>query len=102
MAKEVIFADANELVLLLKGKAGRESHIFNCTDVQRISFSNYTDKKLFGLIRKSARRITIVCKGIGPIEFDELKHLTYFEGYLELLRKFAKENRVTFYDFPKE
>jgi len=102
MAKQYIFSDANELILLLKGKAGRESHIFNCTDVQRVSFANFTAKKLFGIIRKPARRITIVCKGVGPIEFDEPNHQQFFDGYLTDLRKFCKENRVTFYDFPAE
>lgn len=102
MAQQYIFTDANELVLLLKNGNRRESRIFNCTDVQRVSFSRFTEKKLFGLKTVSGRRITIVCKGLGPVEFDEPSHKEFFEEYLTLLRAYCRENRVTFFDFPKE
>jgi len=99
MAAQYIFTDANELILLLKGKAGRESHIFNAADVQRISFSRASGK-LLGVIPVSTRRITIICKKLGTVEFDETRHKQFFETYLTLLRRFCAENRVTFYDFP--
>lgn len=102
MAQQYIFTDANELVLLIKNGNRRESRIFNSTDVQRISFSRFTEKKFLGLKTVSGRRITIVCKGLGPVEFDEPAHKEFFEEYLSLLRKFSRENRVTFFDFPEE
>lgn len=102
MAQQVIFTDANELVLLLKGKDGRESKILNAPSVQRISFSNAMDEKLFGLIKTPIRRITVVVNGLGTIEFDENRHKKYFDEYLTMLRKYCAENRVTFYDFPEK
>lgn len=101
MAKQYIFTDANELVLLLKGQAERVSHVLNSTDVQRVSFSYYMDRFL-GIVPLKGRRITIVGKGIGTVEFDEIRHHKFFDNYLDMLRKWCQENRVTFYDFPKE
>lgn len=99
MAQQYIFADANELVLILKGKGGRESHIINCADIRRISFGSAKKKLLFFPIG-TTRRITIIVKSMGTIEFDESKHKEYFETYLGILRTYCKENHVTFYDFP--
>lgn len=100
MAEQYIFTDANELVLLLKGQAERVSHVFNCADVQRVSFSYYSEKKLW-VIPVKGRRITIVCKKIGSVEFDEHRHREFFDRYLDMLRKWCGENKVTFYDFPQ-
>lgn len=100
MAQQYIFTDANELVLLVKMGNKRESRIFNCTDVQRISFTEFTEKKFFGLKTVSGRRITFVCKGLGTVNFDEPEHKEFFEEYLTMLRKYCRENRVTFFDFP--
>lgn len=103
MAKQYIFADANELILLLKGKGGRESFIVNCKDIQRISFAQGKASGLQGLFGKKTRVITIICKKLGgTILFYENKHKEFFGQYLEILRAFCKENRVTFYDFPTE
>ncbi len=99
MAKEqYIFADANELVLILKGKGGRESHIINCADIQRISFGE-ADQKFLGIPVGKTRRITIIVKKMGTIEFDECRHTQFFPQYLDILRAYCAENRVTFYDF---
>ena len=100
MAEQYIFADANELVLLLKGKGGRESHLINASDIRRISFGSAPKKLLFIPVGKT-RRITIIVKSMGTVEFDESKHKEHFETYLGILRAFCKENHVTFYDFPK-
>jgi len=99
MAQQYIFADANELVLLLKGKGGLESHIVNCADIRRISFGPARKKFLFLPVGQT-RRITIIIKTLGTVEFDEYKHKEYFETYLAILRAYCRENRVTFYDFP--
>lgn len=100
MAQQYIFADANELVLLLKGQGGRESHVINCADIQRVSFGTAPRKFLFIPVGRT-RRITIIVKKMGTIEFDECKHKEFFPQYLEILRAFCAENRVTFYDFPR-
>ena len=103
MANQYIFADANELVLLLKGKGWRESHIINCKEIQRISFSTEKADGLAGLFGKQTRVITIICKKLGgTIRFFENKHKEFFPQYLDILRAYSKENRVTFYDFPQE
>lgn len=99
MAQQYIFTDANELVLLLKGKGGRESHLINCADIRRISFGTAPKKFLFVPVG-ATRRITIIVKSMGTIEFDESKHKEHFETYLTILRAYCKENHVTFYDFP--
>lgn len=99
MAEQYIFADANELVLILKGQGGRESHIINCADIQRVSFGAAPKKFLF-FPNGTTRRITIIVKKMGTIEFDECRHQEFFPQYLDILRKFCAENRVTFYDFP--
>jgi len=101
MAEQYIFTEANELVLLLKGQAERVSHVFNSADVQRVSFSHYEEKRLW-VIPVKGRRITIICKKLGSVEFDENRHRAFFEQYLSMLRKWCQENKVTFYDFPKE
>lgn len=98
MAEQYIFTDGNELVLLLKGQAERVSHVFKSEDVQRISFSHFSEKK-FWVIPVKGRRITIICKKIGSVEFDETRHRAFFEQYLDMLRKWCQANRVTFYDF---
>ena len=103
MKRQVIFADANELILLLKGQVGRESHIVNCKDIQRISFARITNSRLFGMIKMEERQITIICKKLGgTILFDEHRHMEHFDEYLDILRRFCAENSVTFYDFPQE
>ena len=103
MAKQYIFADANELILLLKGKAGRESFIVNCKDIQRVSFAKGKASGIAGLFGAKTRIISIVCKKLGgTIQFYENGHREYFETYLGILRSFCKENKVTFYDLPEE
>lgn len=101
MAKQVIFTDGNELILLLKATGGRQPFNFSGGDIQRISFGRCKGGFLFGLIPNKNRRITIVAKKVGTIEFDENKHRQYFDSYLEALRKFCLDNKVTFQDFPE-
>lgn len=100
--QQVIFIDGDELNLLLKTNTGRESNLFSPDDVRRVSFSYYTDKKLFGLIKKPMRRITLICKGFPTIEFDEGRNSEFFEQYLTDLRAYCKRTHVTFYDFPDQ
>ena len=99
MAVQVIYTDSAELILLLKGNAGRENHSIKAADIQRVSFSNVEVSKLFGLIKSQTRRITVICKKLGTIEFDETRHKEFFETYLTDLRQFCHNNHVTFYDF---
>ena len=103
MAKQqYIYTDANELILLVKMGSKRESRIFNAPEIQRVSFTRFTEKKLLGLKTVSGRRITIVCKGLGNVSYDEPDNKEFFEEYLTMLRKYCYENRVTFFDFPAE
>jgi len=93
--EQVIYTDNSELNLLLKGKAGRESHLFQASKVQSVSFL-YEKKFLRGQIR----RISISCGRLGNVFFDETDHPKYFEEYLKMLREWCAKNRVTFHDFP--
>lgn len=102
MAQQYIFTDGPELNLLLKGKTRRESYLLGAADVRRISFSVADSELLFGLIKKKVRRITIIGKGIGTVEFDEPRHKAFFETYITDLRAYCKANRVTFYDFDQQ
>ncbi|MBO4367951.1 MAG: hypothetical protein J5859_04485, partial [Clostridia bacterium] len=91
------FTDGEELVLLLKGKGGREPHIISKDQIQRISFSR-KESTLAKLLHKKTRQITVIVKGLGTITYDENKHKAFFESYLTSLRDFCKSNHVTFYD----
>lgn len=102
MAKEqVIFTDGNELTLLLKGKVGRDPYNIHAENVQRISFGYTCDGFWNKLKHRNVRTITVICKGIGTVQFDETAHKQFFEGYLTDLREYCKSNHVTFYDFPE-
>lgn len=96
--EEVIFTDANELNMLLKGKAGRESHILTKSQIQSISFISAKNNKILGIIPTNSRSIVINCQ-LGVITFKESQHKKFFEHYLEILKAYCKENRVTFHDF---
>ncbi len=95
--QQVIFTDGDELVLLLKGKGGREPHIVNADNVQRISFG-YAQSALQKLLNKQSRQIMVIVKGLGTITYDEKKHKGFFDGYLTSLREYCRQNHVTFYD----
>ena len=103
MAKvQVIFADADELILLLKGKAGREAHNFSAANVQSIAFGFAKTGILDKLLKRQPRQITVRVKGLGTVEFSEADHKAYFETYLADLRAFCKRNGVTFYDYKQD
>jgi hypothetical protein len=95
--EKVILTDKAEMILLLKARVGREPRNINAESIQRIQFGYAKG----GLFRKEFRQITIVAKGVGTIEYDEPTHKKYFDTYLTELRQFAKENNVTFADFPE-
>jgi len=97
--KQVIFTDGAELILLLKGQAGREPYNFNADKVQSVFFG-YEDGKLLKLILRKNRRITVSVPKLGAIQFDERRHKKYFDQYLDMLREYCTKNKVTFHDFP--
>lgn len=99
--QQVIFADGNELVLLLKGKGGREPHMLQAESVQRISFG-YVPNFFTKFNHKYIRAITVVAKGLGTIVYEETRHKNFFETYIPMLRDYCKRNHVTFYDFKEE
>ena len=99
--KQVIFTEGSELILLLKGNAGRESYNFPADKVQSVFFG-YEDSKFLKLFLKKDRRITINVAPFGPVRFDERRHPKYFDQYLDMMREFCAKNRVTFHDFPEK
>lgn len=103
MAKEkVIITDGTEMILFLKGNAGREPHNFAATDVQSISYVYFTNGLIDKIKKKKTRRIIVATKTLGTIEFDENRHKQFFDDYVEELRAYCKRSNVTFADFPKQ
>lgn len=95
--QQVIYTDANEINMLLKGRAGRESFLQTKSQIQSISFISADKFKLWKVIPRG-RAIKIACS-LGDITFKEFQHKKYFELYLTMLRDYCHENRVTFHDF---
>ena len=99
-AKQVIYTDGRELILLLKTGTGREPVNYLSDQVQHISFSYLEGGLLHKLLKKKDRRITVVVKGL-TVTFDESDHKQWFDTYVKDLRDYCTRNRVTFVDFPE-
>ena len=97
-AKQVIYTDGKELILLLKTGTGREPVNYLSDQVQHISFSCIQGGLICKLLKKKERRITVVVKGL-TVQFDEHAHRQWFDAYVEDLRDYCKRNHVTFVDF---
>lgn len=97
--EKVIFTDGAEIILLLPGRAGRESHIFQAEEISNVRFG-YTQGLLEKIMKKVSRSVYVTIKGLGSVEFSEKKHKANFDGYIDDLRAYCKKNHVTFQDFP--
>ncbi|NMA94560.1 MAG: hypothetical protein GX974_00795 [Clostridiales bacterium] len=97
MANKRILCDKTELVLTVVGK--KRVSIVNLTYEQIVSI-RFEPFKEFRFFRKvPSERISITTSKLGsPIVYTKYKEKKYFEEYKKELRKFAEDNRVTFYD----
>ena len=99
-AKQVIYTDGRELILLLKTGTGREPVNYVSDQVQHITFSYINGGLRSKFLRKKERRITVAVKGL-TVEFDEHAHRQWFDSYVEDLRDYCRRNRVMIADFPE-
>ena len=83
-----VYADA-------KGKLARISLTYD--KVISITFEKCWERKLFKKIE--SERITLRIKGrMDPIYYYKLREGEFYESYKRDFEKFAKENRLTFYN----
>lgn len=97
MAGRHIICDKTEIILNYQDN--KKYKVINLTydQITRISFEPCTEFKLFR--RVPSEKITIVTKKVeNPIVYTKLKHQNLFEAYKEELAKFAKDNRITFFN----
>jgi hypothetical protein len=97
MAYEHIMFDKTEIVLIVMGK--KKPQVLNVTydKIMRIQFDRFMERKFFKKV--PSEKIIIMIRGRdSAVEFTKLKEKKYFEKYKEGLRKFAKDNRLTFMD----
>jgi len=97
MAYEHIMFDKTEIVLIVMGK--KKPQVLNVTydKIMRIQFDRFMVRKLFKKV--PSEKIIIMIRGRdSAVEFTKLKEKKFFGIYKEGLRKFAKDNRLTFID----
>lgn len=98
MAGRHIICDKTEIILNYQDSKKKYKVVNLPYDqISRISFEPCTEFKLFR--RVPSEKITIVSKKVdNPIVYTKLKHQNLFEAYKEELAKFAKDNRITFFN----
>ena len=97
MAKEHILFDKTEIMAAVF--FGNSAQLVNLkySDIISISIKPFQEKAMFG--KKPSEIIEIKCKGQNfPITYTKLKEKKFWEGYKANLKKFAKDNRITFND----
>ncbi len=98
-AKTKISFDKTEISVY--DDSGKRPQIFNLTyeRITSIQFDHNTMRYL-GLLKKPSDRILIQVRGReNPIILYSAKEGDKFEGYVDGLRKFCKENRITLHDY---
>jgi len=78
-----------------KGKLDRISLTYD--KVISISFDKCTERKFFKKV--DSEKISLRVRGrMEPIEYYKLEEGEHFESYKRDFEKFAKDNRITFYN----
>lgn len=78
-----------------KGDLARISLTYD--KIVSISFDKCEERKLFKKL--PSEKITLRVRGLGePIEYYKLREGEYFESYKRDFEKFARDNRITFYN----
>lgn len=102
MSKERLLFDKTEIVAMVmveNERAEKRAQMLNLkyNKIVSITIKPHEEKTLFG--KKPSELIEIVVSGRNePIVYTKLKEKKYWEGYKEGLRKFARENRLSFTD----
>ena len=94
--KEKIMFDKTEFVFT--DTYGKRVATFNVTweMIQSIYFDNCKVSGFFST--KPSQRITIIMRHGAPLMLLSCKEKTGFDTYLDGLRKFAKDNRISLFD----
>jgi hypothetical protein len=97
MAGRHIICDKTEVILNYLDD--KKYKVINLTydQITRISFEACKEFSLFHWV--PSEKITIVTKKVeNSIVYTKLKHKNLFEEYKKELARFAKDNRITFYN----
>jgi len=96
MAKKLIYVDKKEIVLIILGKKV-ESLNLTADKISRIQFDRINERKF--LKKVPSEKISFTIRGReNLVTYTKMKDKEFFEVYKEDVRRFAKENRVTFAD----
>jgi len=97
MARDKIVFDKTEVVLTDTYGKRVVTHNLTFEKIVNIRFDNVKVRNVLWMV--PTRRIAITVRGReNPIVIYEFKDKEYFERYMDGLRKFAKDNRISFYD----
>lgn len=102
MAKEHLLFDKTEIMAMVLVEGERAQKTAKMVDLKynkivSISIRPFEEKVMFGT--KPSEIIEIVVSGSSePIVFTKMKEKKFWEGYKAGLRRFAKDNRITFND----
>jgi hypothetical protein len=97
MAKEHLFFDKTEITAAVL--SSNPPHVANlqASRISSIIIKPFEEKVAFG--KKPSERIEIFVRGNSePIVYTKLKEKEFWERYKTGLKKFAKDNRITFTD----
>ncbi len=98
--KETILFDKTELTLAVLGQKKAEVVHATYDKIKRIQIDSFMEKKLFSKV--PSEKISIFITGReNPVVYTKLKEKDFFNGYKENIKKFAKDNRITFEDNTK-
>lgn len=97
MAKKRILCDKTELVLTITDRKRISIANLSYEQIVSIRFEPYTEFRFFR--RVPSERIVISTSKLElPITYTRYREKEYFDEYKKELRKFAQDNRITFYD----
>ena len=98
MAVRRINCDKTEIIVMVEGR--KRVRMLNLTyeQITRIQFDKFEERR-FLFFKVPSEKITIVTgKRNEPIVYTKIKEKKYFDQYKEELRKFVKDNSVSFVD----
>ncbi|MCG8502367.1 MAG: hypothetical protein MJB12_18445 [Firmicutes bacterium] len=98
MAVRRINCDKTEIIVMVEGR--KRVRMLNLTyeQITRIQFDKFEERR-FLFFKVPSEKITIVTgKRNEPIVYTKMKEKKYFDQYKEELRKFVKDNSVSFVD----
>ena len=97
--KEKISFDKTEISVYDDG--GKRPQIYNLTYERITSIQmDHDTMRYMGFLKKPSDRILIQVRGMeNPVILYSAKEGDRFNGYVEGLRKFCKDNRITLHDY---